>query len=247
MEMKYYLITGASSGIGAATAVKLADPNTTLFIHYNNSLKNAEQISSEVSKKGSNPILVRADLSKEHGPRSIIDQISKFTNVLDVVINNAGNIVERRAVIDIDLPHIYEIFTLNAFSIFILSSLSIPFLLASKYSPCIINITSVAIRTGAPGATIYGASKGAVDVFTRGLAKELGTKGVRVNAIAPGLIETPLHERMSTPAQLLSWKMGTPIGRNGIAADVADVVRLLIDNTFITGETIDVNGGFFMR
>ncbi len=108
------------------------------------------------------------------------------------------------------------------------------------------NTTSIAARHGAPTATLYGAAKGAIDSFTRGMAAELAP-AIRVNAVAPGVIDTPFHERYSTPERMKKFLENTPLKRNGRPADVARAIRFLIENNFITGETIDVNGGLFMR
>ena len=112
--------------------------------------------------------------------------------------------------------------------------------------PCIINITSVAMRHGAPTASIYGASKAALDSFTRGIAKELAP-AIRVNAVAPGVIITPFHDKVSTPEQLETWREGNPLKKNGNPIHIAETIKFLIDNDFVNGETIDINGGLFMR
>ena len=126
-----------------------------------------------------------------------------------------------------------------------LSSLFIPWLKKGN-NPCIINISSIAIRHGAPGATIYGACKGAIDSFTRGLAHELAPT-IRVNAVSPGVIDTPFHKKVSTPEKMKSFKESTPLKQIGEAIHIAKTIEFLINNDFITGETIDVNGGLFMR
>ena len=109
-----------------------------------------------------------------------------------------------------------------------------------------INVTSVAIRHGAPTATIYGACKAALDSFTRGAAKELAPD-IRVNAVAPGVIDTPFYERYSTPERLQKFRENTPLNRIGEAEHIAHAIRFLVENTFVTGESVDVNGGIFMR
>jgi len=119
-------------------------------------------------------------------------------------------------------------------------------LLQQQFMENIINISSIAMRHGAPSATIYGACKGAIDSFTRGLANELAPK-IRVNAVAPGVIDTPFHKKVSTPEKMKKFKEITPIKRIGEAIHIAKTIKFLIENDFITGETIDVNGGLFMR
>jgi 3-oxoacyl-[acyl-carrier protein] reductase len=138
-----------------------------------------------------------------------------------------------------------RIFTLNVFSAMMVTRLCLPLLDRSK-NPCIVNVSSIAARTGAPGATIYGAAKGAIDSLTRGMAAELAP-AIRVNAVAPGVIDTPFHEKMSTPEFMRQSAKRTPLQRNGEAIHVARAIAFLIDNDFVTGETVDVNGGLFMR
>jgi 3-oxoacyl-[acyl-carrier protein] reductase len=140
---------------------------------------------------------------------------------------------------------IRQTFALNVFSTMLVSRLAIP-LLEKGSNPSIVNLTSIAVRTGAPSATAYGAAKGAVDVYTRGLARELAP-AIRVNAVAPGFIRTPFHEKVSTPELMESTRQNTPLKRLGEAAQIAEAIRFLIQSEFITGETIDVNGGLFMR
>jgi 3-oxoacyl-[acyl-carrier protein] reductase len=107
-------------------------------------------------------------------------------------------------------------------------------------------MSSVAMRHGAPTATVYGASKAAVDSFTRGIAKELAPQ-IRVNAVAPGVILTPFHDKVTAPEKLEEFRKNNPLQKNGEAIHIAMAVKFLIDNDFINGETIDINGGLFMR
>ena len=168
-----------------------------------------------------------------------------MTNRIDVLVNNAGGLVQRQGIRELEWSLMDRVFSLNTFSTMLLSSLFVP-LLERGTDPCIVNVTSIAARHGAPTATLYGAAKGAIDSFTRGAASELAPK-IRVNAVAPGVIDTPFHERYSTPARMEMFRKNTPVDRNGRPADVARAIQFLIENDFITGETIDVNGGLFMR
>jgi 3-oxoacyl-[acyl-carrier protein] reductase len=138
-----------------------------------------------------------------------------------------------------------RIFALNTFSTMMVTSLCIP-LLEKGQNPCIVNMSSVAMRHGAPSATVYGASKAAVDSFTRGIAKELAP-AIRVNAVAPGVILTPFHDKVTAPEKLEEFRQANPLQKNGEAIHIAMAVKLLIENDFINGETIDINGGLFMR
>ena len=241
---KIILITGSSTGIGAETAKLLARDNE-IIIHYNSSKEAAEQVAADVKKNGGQAHLAQANLSTEQGCLHLNDFVSANFDKLDVLVNNAGSLVKRQPCRELEWDLMQKIFTLNVFSVMKLSSLFIP-LLEKGNSPCIINITSIAMRHGAPTATIYGAAKSAVDSFTRGMAKEVAPT-IRVNAVAPGVIVTPFHDRFSTPEKLEDFRQATPLKVNGQSKHIAMTIQMLIDNDFITGETIDVNGGLFMR
>jgi len=207
------LITGTSTGIGAATAREMA-PGNTLCLHYNSSEREA-------------------------------DQLHQLTDGLELLVNNAGGVVQRESIEEIEWETIEEIFTLNAFSTFMVTKLVLSLLRAGHHLQ-IINMTSVAMRTGSPSAVMYAASKGAVDTFTRGIAKSLAPH-IRVNSIAPGLIVTPFHEKYTSEEQLEQFRAQTPLQRFAEPAEIARAVRYLYDSTFLTGATIDVNGGMYMR
>lgn len=238
------VITGASTGIGAETARLLAEGND-IFVHYNASKEAAEQTAAEIQDRGGTAHLVQADLGSEAGCDALYTAVSVMTNRLDVLVNNAGGLLHRKAVRELEWNLMEEVFALNTFSAMLLTRLFVP-LLERGTNPCVVNLTSIAIRHGAPTATLYGAAKAAIDAFTRGAARELAPQ-IRVNAVAPGVIETPFHERYSTPERMREFSEATPLARNGRAAHVARTIQFLIDNDFLTGETVDVNGGLFMR
>ena len=176
------LITGASTGIGAQTAIELAKGNK-IFVHYKSSKNEAQKIGEQIVAADGEAVLVQANLSTEEGCRGLAAEIMGKTEKLDVLINNAGGLVKRHQVVEIEWDLMMNIFALNTFSAMMVTKLCLP-LLKKGSDPNIINVTSVAMRHGAPTATIYGASKGALDSFTRGIAKELAPD-IRVNAVAP--------------------------------------------------------------
>lgn len=241
---KVILITGASTGIGAETAMFLAN-NNQIIVHYNSSGEEAKQVADEVTHLGGKAHLVQANLSAEEGCQKLAEYTSRNFDRLDLLINNAGSLIKRHTATELEWDLMQQTFAVNVFSAMKLSSLCIPLLENGNY-PCIVNITSIAMRHGAPTATIYGAAKAALDSFTRGLAKELAP-AIRVNAVAPGVIETPFHEKFSSRERMEAFKEATPLKINGKAKHVAMAIEMLIENQFITGETIDVNGGLFMR
>jgi len=242
---KIILITGASTGIGAETARHLAKDNT-IIVHYNASKEAAEKVTQYVRQAGGQAHLMQADVTSDAGCAALVATIDQNFDHLDALVNNAGGMYHRHPITEgLEWDFMERVFALNTFSVMRLTSLCLP-LLKKGVDPNIVNVTSVAIRHGAPTATIYGAAKSAIDSFTRGLAKELAPD-IRVNAVAPGVIETPFHKKVSTPEQMEKFKKNTPVGKNGQPIHIAQAIKLLIENDFMTGETIDVNGGMLMR
>jgi 3-oxoacyl-[acyl-carrier protein] reductase len=241
---KTILITGASTGIGAETASHLA-PGNHLFLHYNSSVQAAQNVAADVERKGGQATMLCADLSHEAGCRQLHTELARKMDRLDVLVNNAGGMLKRHGIRDYEWRLMEDIFALNTFSAMMVTALCIP-LLEKGEDPSIITITSLAIRHGGPTATIYAAAKAALDAFTRGMAKELAP-GIRVNAVAPGVIATPFHDKVTSPEQIKAWTEATPLKKIGAPGHIASAVKFIIENDFMTGETIDINGGLFMR
>ena len=241
---KSILITGSSTGIGAATARCLA-PGNDIVVHYFSSCQAAEAVAADVEAAGGKAHLVQADLAAEAGCRELAAFTAERCGKLDVLVNNTGGLIRRESARELTWELMLETFSLNTFSSMMMTRLCLP-LLDLGSDPNIVFVTSIAARHGAPTATLYGACKGALDSFTRGLAKELAPD-VRVNAVAPGVIDTPFHEKVSTPEKMEAFRQATPLQINGRAEHIADAIAFLSANTFATGETLDVNGGLFMR
>ena len=241
------LITGASTGIGAATARLAGDIGAAVGIHYNKSEKEANKLAEELTRGGVHAETFQADLStRGEGEKLVNDFLDKF-NKLDHLINNAGALIRRAAIEEIDDDLLEQVVAVNFYSAVRVTRAAIPYIRRSKGS--IVNITSIAARNGGgPGAGIYAATKGALDTLTRNMAKELAPDA-RVNAVAPGVIETPFHEKVSTPEQRTRFAESTPLKFNGKPEDIAWAICYLLSPAAqsITGETIDVNGGLFMR
>ncbi len=242
--MKQILITGASTGIGAATAKELAEGNT-VYIHYNHSEENAQQVAKEVRRHDGTPELLKADLSTDDGCVKLARQVQSRTDSLDLLINNAGGLLSRHSIEETSWELAQATFELNVFSAMRLTALLTP-LVRKGQEPLIIYITSVAARTGSPSATTYAASKGALDTYTRGVARALAPD-VRVNAIAPGIIFTPFHEKSTSEEQMQKFLNAIPLERGGEPREIARAVRFVMESPFMTGETIDINGGMYMR
>lgn len=241
---KVILVTGASTGIGAATAVYLA-PSNHVIVHYNSSKKEAEYVAESVNNRGGTAHLIQADLASKDGCQNVTDFVKHQWKKLDVLVNNAGGLIKQHSSQEITWDFMEKLFKLNTFSAMYLSSLCVP-LLQQGVQPCVVNITSAIIRSGGTVGPIYAAAKGALDVFTRSLARELAPH-IRVNGIAPGVIQTPFHEGVTPDTKMKEVLAMTPLKKAGEPEHIAKVVAMLIDNDFMTGETIDVNGGLYMR
>ena len=245
---KSILITGASTGIGAELARAFAAQGAKVGLHYNSSKDAAESLAAEVVSAGGAVELVRADASKSEELTAAIEDIAERLGGLDGLINNAGGMVRRVPYEEVTDKDYDEIMNLNARSILVGSKAALPHL--KKNGGFVINTTSIAARNGASGgAGLYGSSKSFVSNVTRGMAKEWIQYGIRVNAVAPGVITTPFHERYSTQAQLDAMLATVPQGRLGVASDCVGAYLFLASKIlagYIIGQTIEVNGGQLM-
>jgi 3-oxoacyl-[acyl-carrier protein] reductase len=242
------LVTGSSTGIGAAAARLLAESGAAVGVHFNRSEGAARELLSQIQAKGAQGALFQADLSKRGESERLVEGFVKRFGALHHLVNNAGALVKRSPVAEVADDLLEETVAVNFYSTVRTSRAAVPHLRATRGS--IVNVSSIAIRNGGgPGAGVYAATKAAVGVLTIALAKELAPAGVRVNAVAPGVIETPFHRKYSTPEQMKRFASATPLARNGTPEEVAYAIVYLLSPaaSFITGETIDVNGGLFMH
>jgi 3-oxoacyl-[acyl-carrier protein] reductase len=246
---KAVLVTGASTGIGAALARAYAAQGACVGLHYNASAEAAEAVAYEIRAAGGEVALIRADVSNGAGARDAVAQALAAFGRLDGLVNNAGGMVRRVPYAEATEADYDDIMDLNARSVVVASQAAIAPLKAAG-GGFIINTTSVAARNGASGgAGLYGSSKAFVHNVTRGMAKELIPFGIRVNAVAPGVITTPFHERYSTEAQLQAALATIPAGRLGVAVDCVGAYLFLSSaalSGYIIGQVIEVNGGQLM-
>lgn len=245
---KRILITGASTGIGAALAEAFASQGAHVGVHYNSSSEAAETVARNIEAKGGTAHLIRADASDSAAMGAAVEAASAALGGLDGLINNAGGMVRRVAYTDVTDTDYDDIMDLNARSILVASKAAFPHLKVS--GGFVIHTSSIAARNGASnGAGLYGSSKAFVSNVTRGMAKEWIAHGIRVNAVAPGVIDTPFHERYSTAAQMDAMLATIPQGRLGSAKDCVGAYLFLASNRlagYIIGQTIEVNGGQLM-
>lgn len=249
LEGKAVLVTGASTGIGAAVARAFAAQGALVGLHYNASAGAAEALAAEITAAGGQVHLVQSDMSDGAGARGAVEQFVAVAGRLDGLINNAGGMVRRVPYAEATEADYDDIMDLNARSVIVASQAAIAPLKAAG-GGFIINTTSIAARNGASGgAGLYGSSKAFVHNVTRGMAKELIPFGIRVNAVAPGVITTPFHERYSTQAQLDAALATIPAGRLGVAEECVGAFLFLgcaSLSAYVIGQVIEVNGGQLM-
>jgi 3-oxoacyl-[acyl-carrier protein] reductase len=241
------LVTGASSGIGSAAAVLFSEQDCYIGIHYFRTPDGANKTLKQV-KKNSDGILLRADVRDEKQVKEMVEQFADKAGGIDILINNAGSLIDRQSFEKATLDYHEDIYATNVRSIFLVTRAALPYLKKSKGN--IVNIGSVAGHTGgASGSGMYSGAKAAVATETMSMAKEFAKYGIRVNSVLPGFIETRFHERFSTARHRKEVAEKTPLGRNGTAEDVAKAILFLASDAagFITGEYIAVNGGLYMR
>jgi 3-oxoacyl-[acyl-carrier protein] reductase len=246
---KVILITGASTGIGAAAAIAFGYNKARVAIHYNASESPARQVAEEVRTAGGESFLIQADVTEPEAAARVVAATIEHFGRLDVLINNAGGLVKRTPVEDYTDGYVDAVLALNVEQVvrFVQEGVSH---MRGQRSGSIINVSSIAARHGGgPGSVIYAAAKGFISVATRGWAKELVKDGIRVNAVSPGVIVTPFHERYSTPEQLTAMQATIPMNRLGSPEDCVGAFLYLASDQlsgYVTGQVMEVNGGQYM-
>jgi len=245
---KVALVTGASSGIGRATAEMLAANGARVAINFHRNETGAAAARDKIVSGGGRAISVQADVTRASEVGSLVEQTIAEFGPIDVLVNNAGSLVERLKILELTEERWDEVIDLNLKSAFLCSK-AVAASMIERKTGAIINVSSIAGRTGgALGSIHYSAAKGGLITFTKGLAKELAPYGVRVNAVSPGVIDTPYHEEFSSPEMMKTYTGLIPLGRVGMPAEVAGVICFLASNvaSYLAGETIEINGGMFM-
>ena len=246
---KAILITGASTGIGASLARAFAEAGADIIVHYNSSKQAAEAVARDVEAAGRKALLVQADVTKSDERKKLAEAALKAFGRVDVLINNAGGLVRRSPVADLPEELYSEVMDLNFTSTVMMCKEIIP-AMQKQGGGAIINVTSVAARHGGGGgALIYAASKGAISTFTHGLAKELAPHNIRVNALSPGVILTPFHEKVTSQAQMNAMVATIPMGRAGTVEECIGAAFFLASDAmaaYVTGQILEVNGGQYM-
>jgi 3-oxoacyl-[acyl-carrier protein] reductase len=240
------LVTGASTGIGAAVAKGFAGCGARVAVHYNTSAAEARAVVDEIAAAGGTAWAEQADLGTPGNAAPLVEKVAARAGALDVLINNAGFLFGRQPIADTTPDFYRALIELNITSVFEASQAAIP-RFRRQGRGCIVSTTSIAARNGGgPGTVIYGATKGAVSTFTRGLAKELAAEGFRVNAVAPGIILTPLHEKLTSAETMTALVKTIPMGRAAPPEACVGAYLFLACEAlsgYITGQVIEVNGG----
>lgn len=243
------LITGSSTGIGAAVAKAYAAHGMRVIVHYKSSEAEANAVVAEIRAAGGEAHALRADVSDSAATEDLVGKAAEKLGGLDVLVNNAGALVKRTPIGEVDDAFFDSVVDLNVRSVVMASKAALPHLKQSGHSS-VINLSSVAARNGGgPGSALYASSKAFVLNLTRGMAKEFLPFGIRVNAVSPGVIMTPFHERYSTPQQIEAMRQTIPMGRVGTPQENVGTFLFFASPSmsgYITGQTLEVNGGQFM-
>lgn len=242
--MKTVLITGSSRGIGAAIARRLNN-EYKIVINYNNSKDEALKLLENLRKTNPYVIAVKADVSKEDDVNMLFDLAEKNFSHVDILINNAG-ISHFSQIQDIEFETWKKVINTNLNSVFLSSKRAIPNMIKNNYG-VIINMSSIWGDFGASMEALYSTSKGAINTFTKALSKELAPSGIRVNAVAPGIVDTDMMRNDFSYQELEELKKEVSVNRFAKPEEIADLINYLISDqaSYITGDIIHINGGFF--
>jgi 3-oxoacyl-[acyl-carrier protein] reductase len=241
-------VTGSSTGIGAASAVALARQGCRVAVHYNRSEDEAREVMEQITASGGDAMLVGGDVSDAGEVERMAREIEDRYGRLDVLVNNAGSLIERRSFSEMTEDLWDRVISVNLKSVFLCSKAVLP-MMKRQGSGRIINMTSVAARNGGgPGSAAYASAKGGVSTLTRAMAKDLVSENILVNGVAPGVITTPFHDRFTPPDVRENMAAAIPMGREGTPEEVAGAVLFLASPwaNYLVGEIIEVNGGQLM-
>ena len=243
--MKNLLITGGSQGIGKATALEAAKKSMFIGINYNSKDKAAEETLSEVKELGGEGVILKCDVSKNSAVKDMFENFVNNAGSLDGVFNNAGTTGPVSKIHELDPKDFKSLIDTNVIGAFNVAQESSKIMIKQKMGN-IVNMTSIAADIGGAGELVhYAMSKGAIDSLTYGMAKELGVYGIRVNAVAPGLIATDIHEKAGDASRVERLMPSVPLGRVGLAKEVADTVMWLLSekSSYVCGTIIRISGG----
>ncbi len=241
LQGKTAIVTGGGRDIGRACAVRLAQEGANVAINYFSSADGANAAVAEITAAGGKAIAVQGDLSNAAGVEALVSATVAAFGGVDILVNNSGGLIARKKISEMSLEHWQAVMDLNLTSIFLMTRA----VLQHMKKGAIVNIASQAGRDGGGGGAVpYASAKGAVMTMTRGLAKELGPD-IRVNALCPGMIDTDFHNVFTKPEVRKNVEAATPLKRQGVPMDIANLVLFLAsdESAFVTGTNVDINGG----
>lgn len=246
--MKTILITGASRGIGAATALLAAKWGYAVAVNFLKNKQAAAAVVEAIIAQGGRAVAIQANAATEAGVLQLFAEADRLLGPIDALVNNAGILERQASLLDMDEGRLQRIFGANIIGPMLCAREAVR-RMSTKLGGrggAIVNVSSIAARTGAPGEyTDYAASKGALDTFTIGLAKEVAAEGIRVNAVRPAFIYTDIHADGGEPGRVDRLRPQIPMQRGGQAAEVAEAIMWLVSEkaSYSAGTFIDVTGG----
>lgn len=243
---KIALVTGGARDIGRHVSLKLAAAGASVAINYYDNQADAEETVKTITAAGGKAVAIQGDMTKAADAQRFVSEARKvFVEKVDILVNVAGGLMGRHPIVEMEESFWDAVMDVNLKSVYLVTKAVLPYMADGG---SIVNFSTQAVHDGGgPGAIAYAAAKGGVLVMTRGLAKELGPKKIRVNAVSPGMINTTFHNTFTKPEVRQRVASMTPLGREGEAHEVADLVLFLASerSSFINGETIQINGGLF--
>ena len=246
LKGKVALVTGGGRDIGRAIAWKLAESGVSVAVNYRSSKKEAEATVAAIVERGGRAVAIQADVSRaDEAERLVAETVRALGRPMHILVNNAGGLIARRKVAEMDEAFWDKVMAVNLKSVFLVARAALP---CMADGGAIVNLSSLAARDGGGGGAIaYATAKGGVLTMTRGLAKELSPRKIRVNCVSPGLINTTFHDTFTPDAARKNVAAKTAVGREGESADVANAVVFLASeaSAYINGESLEINGGLY--
>jgi 3-oxoacyl-[acyl-carrier protein] reductase len=245
LKGKVALVTGGARDIGRAVALQLAKNGAAVVVNYNASGDRARALCDEIRTAGGRAVAVKADVTRIEDIRRLVEEASAAFGRIHILVNNAGGLIARKALGEMDMAFWDEVMNLNLRSVAFVTQAALAHMADGG---AIVNLSSLAARDGGgPGSTAYAGAKGAVLTLTRGLSKELAPRKIRVNCVSPGMIDTTFHDTFTKPEARKATAARTTIGREGTPDDVASAIVFLASDasSYINGESIEINGGLY--